>query len=104
MPDLKELRAEFAAAHKKIEVATRAHVAEEQRLRALQQEARAFPRRFDKNRQGDSDRREELEASVAAARRQAATLLEAKRAAVGDLARLTSLLEPYTDPRVAIDA
>ena len=82
MPDLNELRAKIAAAHKASEDAVGAHVAEEQRLRSLKQEARAFSRTFDEDRQGDSDRREELEANVAAAEQQAAdpARREARRA------------------------
>jgi hypothetical protein len=104
MPDLNELSQQLLDARTKSDEATRIHLQEEQRQRSLRQEASAFERRFDPDRQGDEDRRDELVAKVAASEQRAAELREGRRAAVDQLARITALLEPVTDPRTAITA
>ena len=58
MPDLTDLRRDLLAARAENARATRAHLVEEQRLRALRQEASAIARRLDqRNQQAASARR-----------------------------------------------
>jgi hypothetical protein len=102
MSDLSELSRELHAARAKNDAAARDYVRKEQRLRALRQEANAFDRTFDPDREGDRERRDALVNAIREAEQQVARLRDAKQAALDGLTLATELLEPVTDPRSAI--
>jgi hypothetical protein len=104
MADLNQLRQQVIAARAAREEAARAHATEEQRLRALRREASDFERRFDPDNQGHRARQRELAARIDENVRQTAAQREAKQSALEELTRLDALLEPLTDPRVALPA
>ena len=104
MADLNELRLEMNAARTTREETARAQVVEEQRLRALRQEANTFQRRFDPNNPDHQTRQRELTTQIDAHATEVAARRTAKQSALADLVRINELLDPVTDPRQALPA
>jgi hypothetical protein len=104
MPDLNELSKLIPAARAQSDLAAQDSAREEQRLRALRQQASDFRRRFDNHNEVHHKQQEELERSIAQSEERAAGLRAKKQAALAELVRAYGQLEPISDPRVALPA
>jgi hypothetical protein len=104
MADLNELRPQVKAARAARDAAALAQTAEEQRRRALRQQASDLERRFDPDKADHRERQRKLTTQINANATQLPLRRATKQAALEELNRINGLLEPVTDPRTALPA